>query len=74
MAEAAEYNFTQLLNHHFETIIIFLYKYIQSQNYTVQDLNTQMIQQCLIGQEAIDEEEAHANEDYDYDEDFAPTS
>lgn len=34
-----------------------------------------MIQQCLIGQEAIDEEEAHANEDFDLDEDrSAPTS
>lgn len=33
-----------------------------------------MIQQCLIGQEAIDEEEAHANEDFDLDEDIAPSS
>lgn len=33
-----------------------------------------MIQQCLIGQDAIDDEEAHANEEFDNDEDFAPTS
>ena len=74
MAEAAEINFTNLLNQHFETMITFLYKYIQSQNYTVEDLNTQMVQQCLIGQEAIDEEEAQATEEFDQDEDYAPIS
>lgn len=33
-----------------------------------------MVQQCLIGQDAMDEEEAQANEEYEMDEEYAPTS
>lgn len=43
ISETAEVNFKNILNDHFESMIIELYKYIQSQNYTVADLMSQIV-------------------------------